>query len=180
MFFTTKHITDFETKTIKEPDEECLKLLKSNAGQTLFNRGKKSFKWIFSNPWISTVDKRFIDNYPFSSFSKAFRYETLKIYTENKFEGFILYSIRDKHLKALYSTLNGELLKTAAQHLSNLAAKERIEIMTILDPILAEAVSSSKNPFIKTMNIEHRIYSSFKLERGNKKIQAGDGDFVFS
>ena len=50
----------------------------------------------------------------------------------------------------------------------------------MLDPQLAKAVTESKKPFIKSKNIDHRIYSSFKLEQKNKKIQSGDGDFVFS
>ncbi len=179
-FFNSKQLAGFETKLVEGFDDECASLLKAGADQKIFDRNKKSFRWIFSYPWVSTADKRFLKNYPFSSFSDSFRYETLKIYAGETLKGFVFYSVRDKHLRTLYHSLTPETVKIAAQHLSNLAAAEKIETATVLDPELAKAVAESKKPFIKAKNIEHRIYSSFKFEQENKKIQSGDGDFVFS
>ena len=164
---------------IQEPDDECFNLLKASE-KSLFNRKKKNFQWIFKFPWVSTADQRFLKNYPFSSYADSFMYHTLKIYEGDQLKSFLFYSIRDKHLKTLYHQLHESDFKLAAKHLINLAATKKLELLTILDPKLANEVKTCKNPFISSKNIDHTIYSSFIPIRKPDKIQSGDGDFIFS
>lgn len=178
--FKIEEIDHTKAEMIERPDQECYKLLKESSKQFLFKRNKKSLKWVFSNPWVSTADKRFQKNYPFSSFSDSFKYHTLKLYSDGEFKGFVLYSIRDGHLKTLYHVLNESVKEIAAKHLINLAATKKLELLTILDSDLSQVIKSCEHPFIHVKNIEHRIYSSFDSVGIHDKIQSGDGDFVFS
>ena len=165
------------------PDDECYELAEIKKQKYLFSRGKEELQWILAHPWISTSNKEFLESYAFSSFSHQFEYRTVKIFQREKFVGFMLYSIRDGHLKSLFKLFNIDckpLLSSVGRYLVREAVDERVEMMTVLDPELAHAIQKQTNPFIFSKGIDHHLYSSFAIDNKNLRIQDGDGDYIFS
>ena len=178
--FKPKVASSFQTELLEFPDRPCYDLVKSKRNELLFRRTPKTLKWIFNYPWISNANINLADQYPFSSYSKSLQYQTLKIFLNGQFKGFLVYSIRDGHLKILLNFLDERLLPQVAVLLSKIALEQKIEMMTVLDPVLSNALKNAKNPFVFHKKFEHRIYSSFKPANAVGKIQAGDGDFILS
>ncbi|MGQ8338060.1 GNAT family N-acetyltransferase [Sunxiuqinia sp. A32] len=170
----------YSAELLESPDPECFDLVKSSKKKLFFRRGVKSLKWILKYPWLSTNDKRYIKNYPFSSYASAFKYITLKVFKEDRFAGFLIYSIRDGHLKTLLFFGENSILPFVANQLCTIAVKEKVEMMTVLDSNLSEVIKSVKHPFVYHKKIDHKIYSSFSPKKTEGKIQSADGDFIFS
>jgi GNAT superfamily N-acetyltransferase len=179
-FFKPKKREGFKMEEAGFPDEACLLLAEREKSNYLFERGKRELEWIFSNPWVSTTDGSFADNYAFSSYSTQFQYKTAKFYFENEFAGFLIYLIRDGHLKIVHFQVQENMVNVAAGYLIEKASKSKIEVLSVLNPQLAIAVKNKRNPFLFSKRIEHGIYASFPVSTDRKKIQDGDGDYIFS
>jgi GNAT superfamily N-acetyltransferase len=178
--FKPKKHEGFKIEEAGFPDEACLLLDEREKSNYLFERGKKELEWIFSNPWVSTTDDSFADNYAFSSYATHFQYKTAKFYFENGFAGFLIYFIRDGHLKIVHSQIQENMVNVAAGYLVEKASENKVEVLSVLDPQLAKAVKKQRNPFLFSKQIAHGIYASFPVSPDKKKIQDGDGDYIFS
>jgi len=60
------------------------------------------------------------------------------------------------------------------------AAKNKVETLTVFNTELAKEVKKRPNPFLFSKKMEHGIYSSFPVSAAMRKIQDGEGDFIFS
>ncbi|MGQ7867892.1 GNAT family N-acetyltransferase [Sunxiuqinia sp. sy24] len=162
------------------PDAACYKLVEAKKDGYLFERGQKELEWIFAYPWVSSSNKELIADYPFSSFARQFHYKTVKFMKGRRLIGFLIYSIRDGHLKTVHMQLPPDSLRVAARFLIQLSVREKIEMLTILEPKLAKKIQKHANPFLFHKKIEQGIYSSFPISAAMRKIQDGEGDFIFT
>ncbi|WP_299578305.1 GNAT family N-acetyltransferase [uncultured Sunxiuqinia sp.] len=162
------------------PDEACYRLVEAKKDSYLFERGQKELEWIFAYPWVSTAKKDWLPNYPFSSYASQFHYKTVKFMKGRRLIGFLIYSIRDGHLKTVHLQLPQNSLWVAARFLIQLSVRKKIEILTILEPELAKKIQKHANPFLFHKRIEQGIYSSFPISAAMRKIQDGEGDFIFT
>jgi hypothetical protein len=165
---------------LNSPDADCLAMAEASKEDYLFERGQLELKWIFQYPWISTTDDSFLKNYSFSSYSKQFEYKTIKFICEDKLSGFMIVLITNGNMKLVYLKLPKELTQYATKHLIDLSIQYKIKTLTILNPDLAELIAGAANPFIYSKKIDHGIYASFPVSVNGKRIQDGDGDFIFT
>ncbi|WP_163716314.1 GNAT family N-acetyltransferase [Mangrovibacterium lignilyticum] len=162
------------------PDRECMEMVNQQQSDYLFKRGEVELKWILSYPWLSTDDRTFKQSYPFSSYAKQFEVYTVKFYREEKFLGLLIYSLRDGHLKLLDQHFTVDCKEAVAHFFINESVAKRVEMLTILHTELAERIAGENNPFLFSKEFQHHIYSSIKRLPQNSKIQAGEGDFMWT
>ncbi len=179
-FFKLKEELSYTIIKGHDLDDDCFRLIEKEQQASVFLRGKEEFNWILNNLWVSTTNSAYKNSYAFSSYSKQFEYRLAKIYQESRFVGFLLYSIRDGHLKTLYGMYPEESITEIAGFLMNEAVHEKIELMTILNPGLSELIQHHQNPFLYSKIMNHRIYASFPISVENRNIQDGDGDYIFT
>ncbi len=177
--FNDNPISSLSFKTLNFPDKQCYQSI--NTTHTVFSRGENELKWIFENPWITPEKLEINKKYPFSSISNLFYYKTIKVYSENNFVGFFLFSVRDRHLKTLYWHLPNGYEKELAQYLKLFCKENKIEMATIYKKELAEVLFKRKFPFLHAKKYGQNIYSTFEIpKRSGLYLQDGDGDVIFT
>lgn len=181
LFFINKQNNNIRFETISTPDKQCYEFNNKDNFKFLFNREEKELNWIFQFPWLSLSDNFLIQKYPFSSFSKSFNYQTVKIFAENKFEGYFLFSVREGHLKTLYFNIQKGFEKEIALFLKQFCAENKIEIITVYNSTLAKQFFEQKFPFLHVKKYGQKIYSSFEINYNSEyQFQDGDGDVIFT
>ncbi len=180
LLFRPMRVRHFSMKESNLPDEACLEMAEAKKDSYLFARGRKELEWIFNHPWLSASDTQSTDNYPFSSFAGQFKYRSIKIFHQNKLIGFMVVLLRDGHMSTVHLQLPYDRMRIAARFLIRVATKNKVETLTVLNPKLAKEIQKRPNPFLLHKKIEHGIYSSFPVSSAMRKIQDGEGDFIFS
>lgn len=180
-FYSEKQNPEFRFETIQYPDDDCYKNTQNNTSKYLFTRGEKELKWIFQFPWISEVEVFNSVKYPFSSYSNAFYYKTVKVFIQNELVGFFIFSVREGHLKTLHFNIPDEIEKEVSTYLKQFCAKHKIEVLTVYKYELAQQLFSQKFPFLHAKKFGQKVYSSFEIKDiENYLFQDGDGDVIFT
>jgi len=177
--FSPTKFSEHRFQELQFPDKECYEWTQSRKSQALFRRGEAELKWIFKHPWISGHDSRFQENYPFSSYSNEFYYCTIKIFRQNTFAGFFIFSVREGHLKTLHFDVDEKQEAEIAAYLKNYCVKNKIEMATIYNSGVAGALFKQKFPFLRLKKMGQKIYSTFSVS-GAYSFQDGDGDVSFT
>ena len=181
LFFKAKTNPKIRFETVQIPDEECYKVIGDNPSNYLIHRGKEELKWIFRFPWISADEKTNSEKYPFSSYSNSFEHKTVKVFIDNDFVGFFIFSIREGHLKTLYFSLPDGLDPEIAGFLKQFCVAHKIEVITVYKYEIAQQLLAQKFPFLHAKNYGQKIYSSFEITNNkNLLFQDGDGDVIFT
>ena len=181
LFFINKQNNNIRFETISTPDKQCFEFKYQDNSKFLFNREEKELNWIFQFPWLSSTDNSLIHKYPFSSFSKSFYYRTVKIFAENKFEGYFIFSVREGHLKTLYFNMQNGFEKEITLFLKQFCVENKIEIITVYNSTLAKQFFEQKFPFLHVKKYGQKIYSSFEIKNNSKyQFQDGEGDVIFT
>jgi len=163
------------------PDEECYKWLEERKSGSVFQRGVREFQWIFNFPWITAQKNSDAERYPFSSFSESFRYYTIKIFDQNCFAGFFIFSVRDGHLKTLCFLVKSGIEEAIADFLKQFCAVHKIEVITVYNYEISRYLFARKFPFLRAKNYGQKIYSSFNFDIAqHQRFQDGDGDVIFT
>jgi GNAT superfamily N-acetyltransferase len=160
-------------------DEECIKWL-NNYPATFFNRKEAEIKWIIQYPWIMRADGNDFP-YPFSFRKKSYKLLMCKIFDKKRFAGFFIYTLIESQMKIIYSFIgktDWNLMATAAR---NIALKNRIAYLTILNPEIARFLKNKWGFLILSKHFTSNIYTSLDIENsGNQTIFDGDGDTCFT
>lgn len=180
LLFHPMRVRHFSMKELNLPDQACLQLAETKKDSYLFTRGRQELDWIFKYPWLSASDDQFVHSYPFSSFARQFKYRSIKIFHEDKLIGFMVVLLRDGQMRTVHLQLPYDRMRIAARFLIRVAVKNKVETLTVLNPKLAKEIQKRPNPFLVHKKIEHGIYSSFPVSSAMRKIQDGEGDFIFS
>ena len=96
-------------------------------------------------------------------------------------KGFLLFSVREKHLKTLYFAGNYEVVTELVGFLKNYARQHKIEVITTYKTELASQFLQRKFPFLHVKKYGQKIYSTFELPDDKTLcFQDGDGDVIFT
>ncbi len=179
-FYREKNVGNASFEVIDMPDKNCYSFKNEDQKTTLFERGEPEFNWIFKFPWISGSTKSFVSKYPFSSYSTSFRYKTVKVFREDKFAGFFLFSVREGHLKTLHFAVQPGVEKEIPVFLKAYCIDHKIELLTLYNSSVAGQFIAQKSPFLHLKEYGQKIYSSFEIDGTGYTIQDGDGDTIFT
>jgi GNAT superfamily N-acetyltransferase len=180
-FYSEKKNPDMMFESFQNPDEDCYKIAQSISTKYIFNRNHNELKWIFDFSWISQDESFRSNNYPFSSYSNSFFYQTVKVFDQNNFIGFFIFSVREGHLKTLHFCLPAGYEKEVAGYLKRFCVTHKIEILTVYNYELAKQLFKRKFPFLHAKKFGQKIYSSFEIMNiENYLFQDGDGDVIFT
>ena len=181
ILFSKQPRNNIQFEILAIPDEQCYLSSAKNHSKYLFNRDTNELKWIFLHPWISDTNKTFKEKYPFSSHSTSFYYKTIKVFIQNKFAGYFIFSVRDGHLKTLYFNLPAGIEKETAYFLKQFCSQNKNEIITVYKSEIARQIITRKFPFLYIKKYGQKIYSSFEI-KNEKELQFhdGDGDVIFT
>ncbi len=180
-FYNSKINPDITFEMMEFPDAMCLDLVEQNQSGLFFTRGKEELNWIFQYPWMTNNMEDFSAKYPFSSFSKNFMYQTVKIFDKNIFAGFFLFSVRNKHMKTLLFNVHAGLSDEIAGFIKNYCVQQKMEIITVYNFDIGNTLLKQKFPFLYARKYGQKIYSSFQVEQNSPpRFQDGDGDVIFT
>ena len=181
LFFRSSINRDISFSQLERPDDECYQWLGSQINHCTLQRGVAELRWIFNFPWISLQASGDSAKYPFSLFSDSFTYHTIKVFRNNIFIGFFIFSVRDGHLKTLLFELNSGAEKEIADYIAEFCIQQKIEVITVYNSGVAEQLFKRKLPFLRAKKYGQKIYSSFDIGiQQNLKFQDGDGDVIFT
>ena len=176
-YFERKSHLRFEISEF--PDDFCYESGKTISPE-FFYRGRKELEWIFRFPWIQK-NNNLEQDYPFSFTSKEFYYKTVKMFKDNEFLGFFIFSVRNGHLKTLYFSVHPETYLEIAAFIKTFCKKNNIETLTIYNKHLAGLLLKRKFPFLHAKKYGQKIYSTFKIKNNKPiEVQDGEGDVFFT
>ncbi len=163
-------------------DEDCQQLFSFSLSNTLYRRQTDEWLWILHYPWMQ---QDVVDNYeyPFSYGGKNFQTKIIKYTAGGQSLGFFIYSIVNRNMKVLYYYDNNTKvnMQNLAKIVVDVAIKNKISYLTILDTELVSAIQRHSFWFVFSKTISSNVYSSFQLENVNsQKIFDGDGDNCFT
>lgn len=179
-FYRPKQQANYQLVETEFPDNACYQLAEQQKSCLFFGRGREELEWIFENPWISKTDDHWLKAYPFSSYAREFQYFTLKILDGKELLGFMVCLLRDGHLKTVFNHLNEASYEMAADYLKQLALAHHVQTLTVFDQHLVKALKAGRSPFVFHKKMSQFIYASFPVSCTAKKVQDGDGDFIFT
>jgi hypothetical protein len=180
-FYKSRESSKVKFEAIGLPDVQCYNSVDANNVKRTFNRGREELKWIFQNPWISGKNDDTSKKYPFSSISDSFYYETVKLFTNNCYKGFFIFSVRKGNLKTLYFCLPGGFESDIVTFIKNYCKQNKIETVTIYKKEIANKLFDRKFPFLHVKRYGQKIYSTFEIEKNDGlAFQDGDGDVIFT
>jgi hypothetical protein len=181
IFFRPSPPQSVAFEMLSQPDKDCYDFLKQQPGNSFSQKDQAFFNWLFQYPWLS--DKKTPDavRYPFSVFSEAFSYQTIKVYDNKSFKGFFIFSLREGHLKTLFFYVPDLYLHEIALFLKNYCLKYEIERLTVYKKQLADELLKRKFPFLHAKRYGQKIYSTFQVSNQKQLIfQDGEGDVPFT
>jgi len=160
-------------------DEDCRKYLWSFS-KTFFNRKEIELEWIVKFSWI-TSDEHNDFVYPFSFSGIDYSLKIVKIFDNDFFVGFFIYTIINSKMKIIYHFLDNDKINLMVNAVTALAQKNKIAYLSILDPLLANRFRKKERCFAFSKQITSHIYSSFDIaNEQNLTIFDGDGDNCFT
>ena len=120
-------------------------------------------------------------NTRFHRFPNHFLITQLKVFIENKFAGFFIFSVHKGHLKTLYFNLPEGIENEIANFLKIFCKQHQIEIITVYYFEVAGQLFARKFPFLHMKKYGQKIYSSFKIDTEKEyHFHDGDGDGMFT
>jgi len=181
IFYKAQTLSRVRFESIHLPDEQCYKAINAQNSLGIFNRGSEDLKWIFHYPWISKKKNYLRKKYPFSFFSGSFCYKTVKLFDNNSFKGFFIFSVRDGNLKTLHFYLPGGFENEIVAFIKDYCRKNKIATVTIYKKEIANKLFERKFPFLHVKKYGQKIYSTFEIENTTDlEFQDGDGDVIFT
>lgn len=160
-------------------DKDCKELLRIYP-DTFFNRKEVELDWILKFPWI-TPGKHNNFIYPFSFSGIDYLVKVVKIFNNDCFIGFFIYTIINAKMKIIYHFMGNDQINLMINSVTLLARRNKIAYLSILDPLLATKFREKSRYFAFSRQITSLIYSSFNItNKQNLTIFDGDGDNCFT
>ncbi len=160
-----------------KPDKEFFRVFDARR-KVCFVRGASDLKWILEHPWVK--EKQQNQAYFFSHKAKRFFYRFILMQHKGETTGFAMLQYRDGRLKVPYFQVGSGGHTELAIYLVKFCKKHKISLMIIFDPVLSEAVSMVKNPFLHKKSKTQNIYASWEPSCKHPLVSDGDGDYVFT
>lgn len=176
-----------EMEYVTEIDQETERFIQLHNKNDLSQRNKAELDWLIKNPWVimSPLKDPFMEKFHFSSQAKQFFNLSIKIFENGKLSAFLIFYIRDGHLKIPFLSLGEDadikkILRVIYFHL----LKYKLSTFTTFNPKLSEYIRNHRHPFIITKRISKQYLFSKLYENqlltNNMYIQDGEGDTAFT
>ncbi len=149
-------------------------------------RGSDELNWALTFPWVYEVPPAegfASERYYFTSLSPTFKQYTCKIQDDaGDMIGFLLWTIREGHLKVRYCYALPEGYTAVAETINYHAFALRAKMVTCLHEGVAKALGSArKSPYFYTKTFRQPVMISKRLGPPDLfRFQSGDGDAVFT
>ncbi len=171
---------NFKTEINAIIDEESIRFI----AEFPSSRNGEDINWIIQNPWViqSNLTE---EKYLFSSYSKEFRYDCVKIFDENeKLISVCVLLLRDGNLKIPY-LFSKEKPVLFAHFLNNYIQKNKVKFLTSYHPELNSLLDKRNFKKIFGKDFERRYLLHENLidklpENFSQLLQDGDGDPAFT
>lgn len=178
-------LPDMEYTT--EIDQETEQFIQLHNRNDLSRRNKAELDWMIKNPWVimSPAKDLFMEKFHFSSKSRQFFNLNVKIFENGQLSTFLIFSIRDGHLKIPFLSLTEDTdIKKIVSVIYLHLLKYKLTTFTTFNPKLGEYIRNHRHPFIITKRISKQyLFSKLyedQLLTNNMYIQDGEGDTAFT
>ncbi len=177
----------FSFEYVRDVDEETWKFIGTLSFKHLTPKTVEDFHWLMHYPWILNTPSEDLNSrrYEFSSGIRNFNQLFIKVYGPgHALIAFLTLTSRGSHMKTPYLYYNKENSSIIRQIVLSHALWLGTKTLTTYDPVLSEALQSTRNPFILTrrMGFTFLISKSLKEELGDIDdyiFRDGDGDAAF-
>jgi len=189
MFFNYKKtLKNITAEKINEIDSDTYSLIENHNKNDIVKRDKDSLNWIIKYPWMLQGDpnSKEAKRYEFSSFSKKFKFESFRLKdNENNIFCFLMFNLRDRHLKIPYFYCNSEKQHLALRFIYSYLLKNKVNYLTVFNPRLKESIYNYSSPFFLKRELTRTYLITKKLKAGIPEEQEiifrdGDGDSAFT
>ncbi|MDA3819319.1 MAG: GNAT family N-acetyltransferase [Candidatus Delongbacteria bacterium] len=161
----------------RNPDSDYLRMFDARQ-KVCFEREATDLEWILKYPWVK--EKQQQQAYFFSHRAKRFFYRFIVLKDKKNTKGFAMLQYRDGCLKVPYFQLGSGGHTELAIFLVKFCKRHKIKLMTIYDPVLSEAVSMVRHPFLYKKQKFQNVYAAWKPSCRQPLVSDGDGDYVFT
>jgi len=174
---------------IGEMDDAAWQFIQAHKDKELMNRQVNDLNWMLHYPWLLQANEKdyHAKRYHFSSVSKRFNFLPVKIFNPQQpteLIGVLILSLRNQHLKVPYAYFDEQYTELIAKVIYHHLLKEKMDMLTIFHPKLADYFNKNKTPFFKKRPLQrHYIISKVfeqQLQNFNFTIQDGDADAAFT
>jgi hypothetical protein len=164
-------------------DEFSERFIISHIKDNWNRRSKTELEWIIRNPWIIEGVQTDLNGsrYYFSSFSKRFFYQILKITDhQNKIKGITFICVRNNSLTVPYIFADPDCFDIIAKVLTDTMIYLKLNIITTFNKELIKTLNNISFPFLFKKKQSKTYFISKDLEPVNElDFQDGDGDCAF-
>jgi len=163
------------------PDNNVISFIASFQKEELTRRKDAEINWILNFTWIKETAKPSDESrkYYFTSEVKLFKMICLKISQHNSVVGFMMLTVRNKHLKTPYLYIKNGFEFIACQVINNLMREYKIDILTSYNPVITKNISSENIHYLYSKKINRIYLKTFEIKNKDFFLQDGDGDCVF-
>lgn len=165
-------------------DASVSDLIHRESAMELIRRGEAEFDWIRDYPWIlegkPDANAR---RYHFSSHTKRFVHQRIKISQGNKVKAFLIVTIRDNHLKVPYLYCERNALTEVMNFLIHHMISVKTSFISVFREDISGCLMNSRTPMIWKKKIKR--YAAISNEIAGLLpdgyiLQDGDGDAAFT
>lgn len=173
---------------LKEPDRDCWDFILNNRSNELMNRQKQDILWMLQNPWLisSGIKDISTNRYAFSSQSENFSFICTKIFDPNmKMIGFVIMSIRDKHMRLPYVYFRDEDIDSIIAFLHHQMNGLKMDMLTLFNRKIVSRMRKLRLPVIFSKSVQRnyiisKVFENQLNEMSSFSIQDGDADAAFT
>jgi hypothetical protein len=169
---------------IKDLDTNVSDLIFRESAMELVRRGEAEFDWIRDYPWIlegkPDINAR---RYHFTSHTKRFKHQRIKISQGNVVKAFMIVTLRDNHLKVPYLYCVRGALSLVLNFLIHHMISVNAKYISVFREDITGYLLNSRAPFIWKKRIARYAAVSKELSGllpDGYILQDGDGDVVFT
>lgn len=162
------------------PDLEMEEFIKNKLNAELNRRGVAGYRWLLMYPWIKEthVPGSESKKYAFTCQARKFRQGLIKIKNYSCVIAYILYSIRDNHLKTPYIYVENGYEYLINPVIEKIMRENKIDILTTYQ----KCITQYKIHSIISKKISRKYLKSkgFEITAVEESLQDGDGDCGFT
>lgn len=174
----------FDSSTSVEVNDwsrSALDLMEANASQQLFHRDAAEWQWITNYPWVEEgLEDEDSQRYYFSAKASQYEQQRVEFRSNDTTIGALFTRLWNGHLDVLYFWGDEDAAALATTYLGYQVSTARVLSITVFHPLLNKAMQQRHKGFAFSKSVERHYYFPKDWSIGDRVIQPGDGDGVFT
>lgn len=174
----------YDTTAIAEVDQwsaSALALMKESCKKQLFHRDAETWQWISDYPWVEEgPENEVTKRYYFSATARQYQQQRIEIRREGTTVGAFFTRLWNGHLDVLYWWGDSAAAKLAVAYLGYQVSTAKVLSITVFHPLLKNEMQQRHTGFAFSKSVERHYYYPKDWSIGDRQIQPGDGDGVFT